>query len=118
MNNLEAYKISGVGIDLIEIERFRRFSKNIQHVFLKKVFSKEELIYFFKYKDPIASLAGIFAAKEASSKALGVTKFPFNTLEIRHHIDGAPQVWRDGKKLPVKISITHTNTTAAAFAVV
>lgn len=118
MSNHELCKIKGVGIDIVEVGRFRRFSKDIQHVFLKKVFSESELIYCFKYKDPSASLAGIFAAKEASSKALGVNKFPFITLEIRHDKEGMPQVWKRDKRLQVKVSITHTNVIAAAFAVV
>lgn len=55
--------------------------------------------------------------KNAVSKALGVTEYPFASLEIKHGGDGAPEAWRGGKKLSVQVSITHTAKTAAAVAV-
>lgn len=112
-----AHSIKVVGIDCIDIVRFKDFKNNPKAPFLKKVFSEFELIYCFGYKDPSSHLAGTFAAKEATSKALGVTKFPFAEIEIRHGKDGAPAAYRKGRKLPIKISITHTNTMACAIAV-
>lgn len=109
-------EIRGVGIDLVEVGRFERFGTDRQHPFLQKVFSDGELDYCFEHKNPAQRLAGIFAAKEASSKALGVAEFPFIALEIRHKEGGAPEVWKDGVKLPVKVSITDTNSMAAAVA--
>lgn len=106
-----------IGIDLIEVSRFNRFEKQPNHSFLKKVFFDSEISYCFTYKEPASHLAGIFAAKEAVSKALGVAKYPFSSLEIRHRADGAPEAWRGGKKLRVQVSITHTAKTAAAVAV-
>lgn len=110
--------IKGVGIDIVEIRRFKKFTKDAGHHFLKKVFSEDELAYCFSYKAPDIHLAALFAAKEAASKALGTTAFPFIELEIRHKKNGAPEVYKDGKKLSVKISITHTDSFAAAVAVV
>lgn len=109
-------KTIGVGIDLVDVKRFKKFNKDKESSFLKKVFLKGEVDYCFKYKDPSVHLAGSFAAKEAVSKALGVEKFPFAEVEIRHRPDGAPEAWHKGKKLSVKISITHTDTVAAAIA--
>ncbi|MBI3442690.1 MAG: holo-ACP synthase [Candidatus Sungbacteria bacterium] len=105
-----------IGIDLVDVSRFRRFSRNPRHAFLKKVFSAREILYCFQYKKPSIHLAGIFAAKEAASKALGTARFPFAELEIRHAKDGTPHVWKNGRKLPVRVSIAHTRTMAAAVA--
>lgn len=105
-----------VGIDLVDVSRFRRFQRDPRHVFLQKVFSTSEILHCFEYKKPAPHLAGIFAAKEAASKALGTARFPFAELEIRHAQDGSPHVWKNGRKLPVRVSITHTETMAAAVA--
>lgn len=109
--------IEGVGIDLVDISCFEPFQQDKEHAFLKKVFSDVERAYCFTYKEPASHLAGTFAAKEAVSKALGVSLFPFAEIEIRRMESGAPEVWHKGKKLSVKISISHTDTLATAIAV-
>lgn len=105
------------GIDLVEVARFHPFVHNKKHSFLRKAFSEKELTYCFSYKNPAVHLAGIFAAKEAVAKALGADTVAFIELEIRHAKGGAPEVWRNDCKLPIAISITHTDAMAAAIAV-
>jgi len=105
-----------IGLDLVDISRFERFNSRVKDHRLAKIFSKKEIAYCFKFKEPAAHLAGIFAAKEAASKALGVKRFPFIEIEVRHAKDGAPQIWRKNRKLPVKVSISHTDAVAAAVA--
>lgn len=107
----------GVGIDLIEIARFKPVSKSKTHPFLKKVFFQREIEYCFSYKDVSTHLAGHFAAKEAVSKAFGVKNYPFAEIEIRHNKDGAPVAYKQAKKLPVLLSISHTKALATAIAI-
>lgn len=107
-----------IGIDLVEVARFRPYAKKPSHHFLKKAFSSAEIAYCFQFADPATHLAGLFAAKEAVSKAVGATKYPFYELEIRLDKNGAPEVWRGKRKLNAQISITHTRTMAAAIALV
>lgn len=106
----------GVGIDLVETSRFLKHKKK-EDAFLKKVFTKEELEYCFSYKNPHVHLAGFFALKEAVSKALGVEKYPFAEVEVRHLKNGAPIAYHLGKKLSVSVSISHTDSLAVAIAV-
>lgn len=105
-----------VGIDLVEVTRFKPMTKNAAHPFLQKVFTKEEVLYCYQFTERATHLAGTFAAKEAVSKALGVEKYPFAEVEIRRDKEGKPHAWYKKKKLPVTISITHTATLAAAVA--
>jgi len=108
-----------IGLDIIDISRFEPFNDHLRRSAdhrLAKIFSKKEIAYCFKFKEPAAHLAGIFAAKEAASKALGAKRFPFIGIEVRHARDGAPQIWSNSRKLPVKVSISHTDTVAAAVA--
>lgn len=111
------FKKSNIGIDIVEVERFSKYQYNKIDPFLEKVFSRQELDYCFTFNDPAPHLAGLFSAKEATSKALGVNKYPFIEIEIRHEKDGAPCVYNQGKKLSVRISITHTKICACAVAI-
>ena len=104
-----------VGIDIVEVSRFFGMSK--EDSFLVKAFSEKEREYCFAYKNPVSHLAGMFAAKEAVSKALGVRTFPFITIEIFHTLDGAPYACKNNKKLPVVLSISHTKDIAVAVAI-
>ena len=106
-----------VGIDVVDISRFKPFVRNRNHSFLEKVFSKNELDYCFKYKDVSVHLAGLFVAKEAISKALGVKKYPYIDIEIRHAKDGSPEAWNNYKKLSISVSISHTKSIAVAIAI-
>lgn len=102
------------GIDLTEVTRF---TQDRNHVFLKKSFSEGELDYCFSYANPAVHLAGMFAAKEAVAKALGATQVAFIEIEIRHTREGVPEAWQKNERLPLTISITHTDMLAAAIAV-
>ncbi len=107
-----------VGIDMVEVERFRPLLNKKRVTTLQRIFTDMEAAYCSSYCDPAPHFAGLFAAKEAASKALGTGEFPILSLEIRHSTDGAPQVWHSGRRVQVKISITHTRLIAAAIALV
>lgn len=102
-----------VGIDLIEVHRFKKMKK----VFLEKVFSKHEQLYCNAFKDSATHYAGTFAAKEAVSKALGVQQYPYIEVEIRRNKAGKPEAFHHGKKLAIAVSISHTKDFATAIAV-
>lgn len=105
-----------IGIDIARVSRFARF-KTAKHAFLQKIFTPAELAYCFARPKPAQHLAGFFAAKEAASKALGTTKYPFAELEVRHAADGAPLLFHKGKKLSASISISHEGGFAIAAAI-
>lgn len=107
-----------VGIDIVDVARFETLDNGKENSFLKKVFSEKELEYCFSYQNAAVHLAGCFALKEAVSKALGVKKYPFAEIEVSHEEDGAPFVSHNGKRLRVAVSISHTDATAIAIAVV
>lgn len=61
--------IIGLGIDLVEIARIERAFSRFGNRFLEKIFMSSELCHM--PKNPAFWLAGRFAAKEATVKALG-----------------------------------------------
>lgn len=111
------------GIDLVEIERIRRSAE--KPAFLEKVYGERERAELAARGFAPRHLAGAFAAKEAFSKALGtgLRGFSLHEVEILHNDLGAPYFLLSGaakqlaesKNLEFALSITHTDTLAAAF---
>ncbi len=120
--------IIGTGIDLIEIGRIKEAAQS--KAFLERVFTEPEMAFFKSKNFNPQSIAGLFAAKEAVSKAfgLGIGDISWQDIIIGHDENGAPQVCFSktccqmiaGKygTIQVHLSITHSKTDAAAFAIV
>lgn len=75
--------IVGVGIDVVDIERFAR-SLERTTALSSRIFTAEEAVL------PMGSLAGRFAAKEALAKALGAPGLSWRDAEICNGDDGDP----------------------------
>lgn len=111
------------GIDLVEIARIRRSAEN--PAFIEKVYGENERRELAERKFAPQHLAGAFAAKEAFAKALGtgIRGFSLCEVEILHDSLGAPYFLLSGnakrlanqKRLAFSLSITHTDTLAAAM---
>jgi phosphopantetheine--protein transferase-like protein len=109
-----------VGIDAIEIKRFREKPLNKENAsFYHSIFTKSELLYCTKYSDPYPHIAGIFAAKESVLKCLN-RPIKMIEIEISHNRAGKPSLAihsRKKKAVQTRISITHTKSIAVAVAV-
>lgn len=119
--------IGGIGVDLCETARMEKLLKDGR--FLARYFSPEEQIYLQgKGKTAAQSMAGLFAAKEALTKALG-TGIAFGSLQdicVMHDERGAPyydlrgeyaRLARDRQLTRFFLSITHEAGMAAAVCV-
>ena len=62
-------KVLGVGVDIVENSRMKKLIVN--NIFLKRVFTKEEILISKKIKNKTSFFAKRFAAKEAFVKSLG-----------------------------------------------
>src|SRR4051812_373363 len=113
----ELMTISGIGIDTIEISRFRMILRKKKDRFIENTFSETERKYCLSFKDAATHFAGTFAAKEAIRKASGIVVHPFSKIEIRRRESGKPEVWLDGQRSKsLLISISHNKSTASAIA--
>jgi phosphopantetheine--protein transferase-like protein len=109
-----------VGVDVIEIRRFRKKPLNNENLsFYHSIFTKKELLYCMKYSDPYPHIAGIFAAKESLIKCLARPP-KMTEIEINHTREGKPLIAiysRKERNLQAQISITHTRSIAIAIAI-
>lgn len=96
----------GVGIDIINVNRFRNmpFPKKIS--FYKKIFHENEINYCLKFKDPYTHFAGKFAIKESVIKSI---KTKESVLKIiTGHQNKKPVVTINGNDdYTFSASITH-----------
>lgn len=118
-----------VGVDVIEVDRVRKVYERQKNRFLKRVFTQEEQDYCFSKSNPFPHLAARFAAKEAVSKSFstGIGKlFGWTSASVYHGPRMQPLIRLDdqGKRLleawggtEVRITLSHTKTTAVAVAV-
>ena len=84
-------KIGGTGIDIVENARIKNAIKNSQ--FIKRIFSKKEILNSKKIKNKTSFFSKKFAAKEALAKSLGTgfTKgLNFNDITIINDRLGKP----------------------------
>ena len=92
-------KIFGIGTDIVNIKRMKsKLKKNNNH-FKKRIFSKNEIAYCEKKKEPSNFFAKRFAAKEALSKALGTgirKGIDFKNIEISNNRLGKPFITLKG----------------------
>jgi holo-[acyl-carrier protein] synthase len=112
---------TGVGIDLLEIDRLERALARRPRL-AQRVFTDAEREYAAGRARPGRHLAARFAAKEAVVKALGLSG-GFGLRDIEVLAGEPPAVRLSGRAeeasagLTVKISLTHSRDFAAAVAI-
>ena len=113
------------GVDIIEIPRIKKTLDRYGERFLKRIFTPDEIVYC-RGRSP--NLAGRFAAKEATMKALGtgVRGVGWKDIEVIRAESGAPSVKLHGrakaraemlKVSELSLSISHSREFAVAFVV-
>ena len=113
------------GIDTIEVSRLDEIKPSIRERFINRVFTTTEIT---QSRNRSENLSGLFAAKEAVSKALGtgIGFVSWQEIEIFHLMTGQPIVNLYGNARKVadqlgletwSVSISHDRNKAIAVAV-
>jgi holo-[acyl-carrier protein] synthase len=114
-----------VGVDIIEIARIQRSLADFGERFLRRIYTDRERE---RYAARISELAARFAAKEATSKALGtgIRGIRWREMEILANRRGKPVLVLHGAAAnraaalgltAFDVSLTHSPTEAMAFVV-
>jgi holo-[acyl-carrier protein] synthase len=117
-------ELVGIGIDSVEIERFRAVLARRAGL-AGRVFTEAERDYAGRLVNPLPTLAGRFAVKEATMKALGVGlgSIDWADVEVVRSEHGRPTLAVSGRAAALarsigvgswRVSITHTDTIASA----
>ena len=117
----------GIGVDVVEIERFRT-SLARTPTMRERLFTATELEYADRKVDPVPSLAVRFAAREAVMKALGLGlgAFGFHDVWVERAPSGAPSLAVTGRAAELAdeagvrrwhLSLTHSDLVAVAYVV-
>lgn len=115
--------ISGIGIDIIELERIERAVRRNRR-FVHRILTEKEREIYESYERPkrkLEFLAGRFAAKEAFAKATGkgIGKLSFQQIEILTDEFGAPKMAVEGfQKEKIFLSISHSKQYAVAQVII
>ena len=121
-------KITGIGVDIESIDRFRNLPFESNEKFYRKIFTSLEIEYCLKKKDTYSHFAARFAAKESAIKALGKEKkYSYSEIEIRNDNKGRPSLYflnknndsGESKYSPENtfLSISHCDNYAIAFVI-
>jgi holo-[acyl-carrier protein] synthase len=110
--------IDGIGIDVVDIARFKESLERTPHL-VEKLFTESERT------KPVASLAARFAAKEALYKALSPTHgLQWHDAEVINHENGKPDFLFRGAiaelidGATVHLSLSHDAGMASAMVVI
>ena len=117
----ELFEDKQIGIDIVDIERFRRKTIEKNKTFYNKLFTDIEIKYCQKFSDPYPHFAGKFALKEAVQKSIQ-ENLVFKKIET-YHINSKPKIKIEnqekkydfitsishGKKYPIAIAISEKN---------
>lgn len=110
--------IQGIGLDIIEMDRIARLDARNEK-FRLRILSETELQVYETLSGHRRTeyLAGRFAAKEAFAKARGTgigKSCGFLDIEVRSEPGGKPVLYFKQQPANGFVSITHTETVAAA----
>ena len=102
-----------IGIDIVNISKF--IDKSNSEYFIKGIFTENELSYAYSKADINKTLAGIFAAKEATIKAfnLNLAYILRKKIEILH-INSKPMLRMNQSIINSDLSISHDGDYAIA----
>lgn len=108
----------GMGIDIVDVNRFKKIPYKVRSEFYKKIFLPSEIDYCIKFKNSYEHFAGKFAVKEAIKKSIP-TKLSFLNIET-YHSNSRPKVRIKGKHENDYVfltSISHEKNLAIAVVI-
>jgi holo-[acyl-carrier protein] synthase len=122
--------IIGIGIDHVELGKFKADVEADEPGFLARIFTESEVAYARSTDDYLQRLAGRFAAKEATLKALGTgwtADVDWKQIEISNDPSGQPRITLTGHAAEIAtaagakrflVSISHSPNLATAEVII
>ena len=108
----------GIGIDIVDINRFEKITYAEKPSFYNKLFTSSEIEYCLRFKTPAEHFAGKFAIKESLKKSIDE---PISFLDIEtYYLDSKLKIklvkdW--DKKYKILGYISHENNYAIGMVI-
>jgi holo-[acyl-carrier protein] synthase len=119
--------ITGIGIDIESIQRFREKPFLSHKNFYQKLFTPHEIDYCLQHQDPSPHFAARFCAKESLRKAIPKSiHIDWHDVEIRNDDSGKPLISLRStsedmqsyyKSITFHLSLSHDKNRAVAFVI-
>tara|TARA_A100001037_G_scaffold283829_1_gene289643 strand:+ start:702 stop:1052 length:351 start_codon:yes stop_codon:yes gene_type:complete len=106
----------GMGIDICNINKFKKKPFKDNERFYKKFFSTSEVNYCIKFKNHHEKFAAKFAIKEALIKSIN-EKINFQDIETIHQNSKPKIILKSSKKYNFLVSLSHENDYAVAVVI-
>ncbi len=117
--------MKAIGIDMVETKRIAQSMARFGDRFLRRIYTEQELAYC---RGKVTSLAGRWATKEATAKALGsgIGPVSWQEIEVVNQPSGQPTLRLHGAAKALAdqqgitqllVSLSHTKEYAMAFVV-
>ncbi|MBI1912539.1 MAG: holo-ACP synthase [Deltaproteobacteria bacterium] len=107
--------IFGVGIDIVDVRRFK--SAMDRKGLCERLFTPSELEYCMGQRSPEKHLAARFACKMSFFKAMG-RRFKFREVEVKRGSSGRPEITAPVSGFKFNVTITHDNGLSLAHTIV
>ena len=113
---MKMMEIFNIGIDIVNIERFKKkeYAKNKK--FYQKIFTNSEIKYCLEFKNSSEHFAGKFAIKEAVRKSVK-EKIPFNKILTMHENSKPRIVLKMKLNYEFLVSVSHEANIALAIVI-
>ena len=107
----------GIGIDIVDINRFKEVPFKEKITFYEKIFDKKEIEYCLQFKDPYPHFAGKFALKESVIKSIPdkISLLDIKTSNSKH--GPTIRLGKKAKKYSFLCSISHEKKFAIAIVI-
>tara|TARA_B110000858_G_C17789651_1_gene469144 strand:+ start:203 stop:583 length:381 start_codon:yes stop_codon:yes gene_type:complete len=120
--------IYGIGVDIVDIKRFRNIIVRHGDKFAKRVLAKSEYSTYLKSKDKATNLAKCWAVKEAFVKAMGtgftavynkndIAYETFSNKRPRIKLSNIAEIEANKRNIMVNLSVSDELNNAVAFVI-
>jgi len=113
---MKMMEIFNIGIDVINIERFRKKEYTKNKKFYQKIFTNSEIKYCLEFKNSSEHFAGKFAIKEAVKKSIK-EKIPFNKILTMLEYSKPRIVLKMKLNYEFLVSVSHESNMAVAIVI-
>ncbi len=108
--------ISNIGIDIVNIERFRNKEYKKNKFFYEKIFTNSEIKYCLSFTNNSEHFAGKFAIKEAVKKSIN-EKLSFKEIVTSHNLSKPQVILKKKLNYNFLVSVSHERDFAIAMVI-